>query len=168
MQPGRSFDVPRTALLLTGSVKSQLPLPRAFSMAVSNPARTASAADLLWPDNILGKDHQPASSSQRSSINGNAHTHLQDSASSAANAAPAGSVLGGSDGAAADGESVLTAPTELPPGEFDCLIEAMVLQVRGGRGSWGVAWPLLVSVSTAARVCAAATPSSQPVASVAH
>lgn len=52
VQPGETFDVPRTALLLTGAVKSLLPLPASFSMAVQNPKRTTSAADLLWPSNI--------------------------------------------------------------------------------------------------------------------
>jgi hypothetical protein len=49
---GETFDVPRTALLLTGSVKSLLPLPAQFHAAVQNPHRTSSAADILWPSNI--------------------------------------------------------------------------------------------------------------------
>jgi hypothetical protein len=57
---GQTFDVPRTALLLTGAVQALLPLPASFSAAVANTQRTTSAADLLWPSNIGHSGSGPA------------------------------------------------------------------------------------------------------------
>lgn len=173
---GETFDVPRTALLLTGSVKSLLPLPAQFSAAVQNPHRTSSAADILWPSNISSMwDSTSESANSRpghSSSEGNsthsrqqsvpassvsqspaaAQQDLSGSGSSRAAAAqsgsisvvvhdgcvatppkgsPAAAVGAGSSGADAGDPLLLVAPAELPPGEFKCIEEAMVLQVRG-------------------------------------
>lgn len=239
MQPGQTFDVPRTALLLTGSVKSLLPLPASFSLAVNNPRRSTSAADLLWPANIGSSDsgstapgsqhhhqhqqgrlgtvstasymrHKPAAGSddglerQRSApvqlqVGGSAagsqilppaqqQQQQQQGAeeaaggigrqgsSSTATSLSSGAIIAaigaanGDDGGAAgasvnastgslagssgsgnhlaitmssiapgaaggagsdiDKQPLLAAPAELPPGHFECVIEAMVLQVR--------------------------------------
>jgi hypothetical protein len=54
-------------------------------------------------------------------------------AASAAAAAAAAAAVGYKGGAseAEDDPLMLAAPAELPPGEFTCVVEAMVLQVRG-------------------------------------
>lgn len=201
VEPGQTFDVPRTALLLTGSVKSLLPLPASFSLAVQNPKRKSSAADLLWPSNISstwdanGSDSSPgrrmSAPADATGSSGDLDGPLQQqplagvqlphtperaaaggtrgqeaggqeatsssfsSASSAAaaagasapatpfaTAAGAGGGTGGSQHEAAaaagarsgqqteEGELLqLVAPAELPPGEFKCITQAMVLQV---------------------------------------
>jgi hypothetical protein len=89
VQPGQTFDVPRTALLLTGSVKSLLPLPASFSAAVQNPKRHVSAADLLWPSNISGGQWSGASSEDSSSGHAQAGQHGSSSSISRQQSAPA-------------------------------------------------------------------------------
>jgi hypothetical protein len=183
IQPGQTFAVPRTALLLTGMVRSLLPLPASFSLAVANPKRSTSAADLLWPSNISsteaegsyqdGSRHSGHSMAQHSSSGsfgdgsmtrqqsapghfagqhslsasqqqlqqqgcaeqGQVRVVLYGSSAAAPDAGHAGANgTSGSAGAAApaaagDDASLLAAPAELPPGEFACTVEAMVLQV---------------------------------------
>lgn len=193
VEAGETFDVPRTALLLTGSVKSLLPLPAQFSLAVQNPHRTSSAADILWPSNIssswddaseslasrpsrgsapghsssetdsisrqgsapvvavlpspgapqsdgMGRDLAGVANSSYSSssaagaehISSSLHVVVHDSTGKGS-AAGAAAVNGAAAGAGDKGDksdvSRLVAPAELPPGEFKCIEEAMVLQV---------------------------------------
>lgn len=208
VEAGQTFDVPRTALLLTGSVKSLLPLPASFSLAVQNPKRKSSAADLLWPSNISSTwdpDRADSSPGRRMSapadvtgdsgdlgglpqqqqlpvahdvavasvqlphtpersfaVSGHGQLGGHDAASSSASsasstdagmngapgtpfakAAAASGAAGGSRHEAATAAEArsgrahveevdslqLVAPAELPPGEFKCLAQAMVLQV---------------------------------------
>jgi hypothetical protein len=160
VEPGHTFDVPRTALLLTGSVKSLTPLPADFSLAVQNPHRKSSAADLLWPSNIsstwdgsgrplVGLPLEPAaggqdaaSSSHSSGSNTaagadstNISVTVHDAAAAAAAAAAAGTPFSKAATAADAGHTEegslmqLVAPAELPPGEFQCMTQAMLLQV---------------------------------------
>lgn len=158
VEPGHTFDVPRTALLLTGSVKSLTPLPADFSLAVQNPNRKSSAADLLWPSNIsstwdgsgrplvgLPLEHaaggQDAASSSHSSSGSNTaagadSTNISVTVHDAADAAAAAGTPFSKAATAADAGHTeegslmqLVAPAELPPGEFQCMTQAMLLQV---------------------------------------
>lgn len=194
IEPEQTFEVPRTALLLTGSVKSLLPLPAQFSAAVQNTDRKSSAADLLWPSNISSNwdgssdassngrpsrvsapGHSGSDSMQRqasapsstllqssackAALLGSAETQpgaagSSDSDSSSAaglkmsnlkvvvhdvteqreqstSRAPA---AGSSSAAAGHGADPLWlhAPAELPPGEFKCIEQGMLLQVPRG------------------------------------
>jgi hypothetical protein len=195
IEPEQTFEVPRTALLLTGSVKSLLPLPAQFSAAVQNTDRKSSAADLLWPSNISSNwdgSSDASSTGRPSRVSAPGHsgsdsmqrqasapssTLLQNSAvGSEPQLGPAGSSDGNSSAAAglemsnlkvvvhdvteqreqsasdarapAAGSSSaaarhsgdplwLQAPGELPPGEFKCIEQGMLLQV-GALGDMSV------------------------------
>lgn len=200
VKPGQVFEVPRTALLLTGTVKALLPLPADLSLhrghsapmgswippkggsssssglslnsladGADAPAHGQNAADLHHQgsvDSSTGSDDvrrsSPAGGSPNSS-SGNLlgriwehaeHRPLQQQEDQAAAAAAAARVSVRSEDAAVvsspgkgslrvdlathssdNGHAnaqLLAAPAELPPGEFKCLTEAMVLQVPMG------------------------------------
>lgn len=202
IEPDETFGVPRTALLLTGSVKSLLPLPAQFSAAVQNVDRKSSAADLLWPSNISsnwdgssvasstgrpgrgsapghsGGDSMPRqasapsitllqssafeaalygkteaqpgpASSPHSSSSAAAGTEIsnikvvvhdvtgqREQTASEPPAPAAGSSAAAGDSAGQSGDPLwLQAPAELPPGEFKCIEQGMLLQV-GGPGQY--------------------------------
>lgn len=182
IEPDETFEVPRTALLLTGSVKSLLPLPAQFSAAVQNADRKSSAADLLWPSNISsnwqGDGSSYASSTARPGRAVSAPGHSgsdrntraqpgpasspHSSSSAAAGAAisnikvvvhddvtgqreqtapePPAPAAGSSAAAGQSGDPLwLQAPAELPPGEFKCIEQGMLLQVGAlGQHNWRV------------------------------
>jgi hypothetical protein len=178
------FEVPRSALLLTGTVRALLPLPAGFHQRKDSSAAALGAADTLMSPvkpasngsaaGMVGINSSSRSSSgeigqldQKQQQQQQSATGSGDSGSSSVKGdSPRGGSPGASsvnlasilehpahdqhDAAAAHGVSkepqqmqqtqqqdeanarVLDSPAELPPGDFSCLTEAMLLQVPRG------------------------------------
>ncbi|WIA41790.1 hypothetical protein OEZ86_009122 [Tetradesmus obliquus] len=177
VQPGQVFEVPRTALLLTGSVRSLLPLPAEFHLRREH---SAPASSITATANGSAADRINGSSGSLQELGRSGSSELllspkrQGSGSDSGSSSPKGSSpRGGSPGASVanlaailehpahdqqqhdvvahevaaeaqaekqqqqqqqqqDDARVLASPAELPPGDFSCLTEAMLLQVPRG------------------------------------
>lgn len=174
VQPGQVFEVPRTALLLTGSVRSLLPLPAEFHLRREH---SAPASSIKATANGSAADRVNGSSGSLQELGRSGSSELllspkrQGSGSDSGSSSPKGSSpRGGSPGASVanlaailehpahdqqqhdvvahevaaeaqakeqqqqqqDDARVLASPAELPPGDFSCLTEAMLLQVPRG------------------------------------
>lgn len=136
VQPDDVFEVPRTGLLLTGKVKALLPLPASFSMQHLVTASGGSSSSL---GSIGASARGPAAAAGADGPQGDSPRSSGSCGSSSARAGGGGGggtmcLRLGNEEPGADGSRpavhLLAAPAELPPGEFKCLQEAMVLQVR--------------------------------------